>query len=214
VKEPAASDGATTGHDSWAAVRLRTEIVGSLRAACPADWLQMWRGFGRRLRLLPGRQVADLLVAIADDLGHFVHAKDGAALMLAGVVERARRRQRQSAAAQCAAFESELWDWLRALDPHTVVRAVEATRVATFIRAHLNERLTLERLATVSGWPSRHLSRRFRQHHGVGVQEYIRRQRVLAAAGLVRRGEKIEWVTEYERQAGAFSGRPRTKRGG
>jgi transcriptional regulator GlxA family with amidase domain len=166
--------------------------------------------------------------------GHFVHEKDSEAL--ASVIARARRRQRQASAAQCAAFEIELWDWLRSLDPHTVVRAVEATRVATFIRAHLNERLTLERLASVSGWPSRHLSRRFRQHHGVGVQEYIRRQRVMTAAGFVRRGEKIEWVAEavgyrnrthfneafrrhtgltpiqYKRQAGVCPDRHRTRR--
>jgi transcriptional regulator GlxA family with amidase domain len=188
------------------------------------------------LRLLPGPEVADVLAAVGRDLGRFVHARGGAASELARIAERAQARHRQPAAEQCAAFEGDLWTWLRSLDPRSLVGAVEATRLATFVRTHLNERLTLKRLASVTGWPSRYLSRRFRQHHGVGIQEYIRRQRVLAAEGLVRKGEKIEWVTgavgyrnrthfneafrrhtgvtpiEYRRQAAGVANRSRDRR--
>lgn len=60
-----------------------------------------------------------------------------------------------------------------------------AVRVRTYLDAHAEQRVTLDRLAGVLGTSVRSMTRQFRKHYGVSVRAYITQHRVTHAVRLL-----------------------------
>jgi AraC family transcriptional regulator of adaptative response/methylated-DNA-[protein]-cysteine methyltransferase len=81
--------------------------------------------------------------------------------------------------------------------------AAVVERVRTHIDAHLDERLTLERLAAVAGLSPAHLQRSFKARLGLSPRDYVRARRAERFKSEVRKGRS---VTEALYDAGYSSG--------
>lgn len=62
-------------------------------------------------------------------------------------------------------------------------------RVSEYVEGHLEEELSLARLAEVAGVSASHLKTQFRRSTGLAVHEYVVRRRVERAKALLSRGE-------------------------
>jgi AraC-like DNA-binding protein len=94
----------------------------------------------------------------------------------------------------CDRFEDYLQDWCAPLRANALGPAVQAWRVAEYIRDHFAERITLKRLAELSDCDARLLARIFTDVVGMSIRAYIAQVRIEAAAARLRRGDKIESV--------------------
>lgn len=77
-------------------------------------------------------------------------------------------------------------------------------RATEFIDAHLDEALTLDRLAEAAGLGTRHLMRCFQQATGLGPHAYLRQCRIRRACDRLRRGASIAdtaYATGFSDQA-------------
>jgi AraC family transcriptional regulator of adaptative response/methylated-DNA-[protein]-cysteine methyltransferase len=81
--------------------------------------------------------------------------------------------------------------------------AAVVERVRTHIDAHLDERLTLERLAAVAGLSPAHLQRSFKARLGLSPRDYVRARRAERFKSEVRKGRS---VTDALYDAGYSSG--------
>lgn len=93
------------------------------------------------------------------------------------------------------AFDSLLSDLLLQLAPHARGRRPERAeapprfaRVVDFLRAHLDQRLTLEQLAAVAGLSPFHFLRRFRAHYDATPQQMLMALRLHKAKQLLGTG--------------------------
>ena len=76
---------------------------------------------------------------------------------------------------------------------HTPFR--ELSRAIDYIRDHLRERISVEELAKLCGFSSRHLHRKFLQAFGLSVQEFLIKTRIHAAGdSLVRTNRSISEI--------------------
>lgn len=75
-------------------------------------------------------------------------------------------------------------------------------RVLSYIAEHLDEKLSLERLAALSGYNPDYLGRLFRREVGAGVSEYIRSRRLERACLELEKSDRS--IDEIARMTGFF----------
>ena len=63
--------------------------------------------------------------------------------------------------------------------------------VLRFIEEHLNEELTLEKIADAAGYSRYHFSRKFRETQGISVMKYVLRRKMEKASQEILRGRSI-----------------------
>lgn len=83
------------------------------------------------------------------------------------------------------AYEMDFCRRVAAL-PGNTTRNAHVNRAKAWIAAHLHEHMTAADIAAYTGVTSSHLSELFRQHEGVALQAYIRRERLKQAEHLLR----------------------------
>ena len=89
-------------------------------------------------------------------------------------------------------FRRETHASLKRVERRRLVRGSQARRIANLVDDRIDERWTLARLATVTGWSRSHLDRVFRREMGMTVREYVARAKVRRAVDLIEGGDKIE----------------------
>jgi AraC family transcriptional regulator len=58
-------------------------------------------------------------------------------------------------------------------------------RISAYISAHLSQRCRTDKLARVAGLSASHFSRAFRKRFGLPLQQYVQKQRVAMAQGML-----------------------------
>jgi AraC-like DNA-binding protein len=71
-------------------------------------------------------------------------------------------------------------------------QSLRTTRLQHFIDEHFDERLTLPKLAAAVGTTRSHAATTFRNETGVTLHRYLARVRIMNAAELIHKGEKVE----------------------
>lgn len=83
------------------------------------------------------------------------------------------------------AYELDFCRRVAALPAHTT-RNAHVNRAKAWIAAHLHEPMSAAEVAAYTGITGGHLSELFRQHEGLAIQAYIRRERLRQAEHLLR----------------------------
>jgi AraC-like DNA-binding protein len=185
---------------SWVALlETRDRLIAELRHDVPAAWRAAISRFLNEIKAveepLPSGVVLLLLTDLARELDR----------LAPGGPSNPRRDRLVAALEACVAapvpadvlchqFEAALHHWCGRIEPGSLVPEVQAQRVATYIDQHFAEHITLTRLARMSGWCTRQLSRAFRTTMHMSIRQYLQKTRIDHAAARLREGDKVESV--------------------
>jgi AraC-like DNA-binding protein len=165
------------------AISLTVRFIEKLHADTPTNWAAHRRDFIAALKAsgLRDEGVMAALLSVADDEQHRCVGRketDVSPFEAAGIDEMLEKFD----------HDAQLFD---AADRPSG-RTARVRRVTQFIEEHLDEQLTLDRLARVVGRHRVNLATEFRSETGLTVHQYLTRVRMVRAADLLRRGCKID----------------------
>jgi AraC-like DNA-binding protein len=175
----------------------KERLLSDVRRGTPAEWPRHVEVFLKSVRELPRLPAGAALLACVDlvrELGRL--GGPGTAADTEWMIQEleANELRRASPSTVCPAVNELLLRWFAIFEPGALVPATQARRVAEYVDLHYRERITLKRLTAVSGWDGRLLAAMFKATMGVTIRAYIERVRIDAAAGHLRRGDKVESV--------------------
>jgi AraC-like DNA-binding protein len=172
----------------------KARLADQLRASLPAGWPDDLDHFRAEVELLPDVPPAAVLLALTDVARELEELAGSRCARRLTAALRAADAAGLPTHMLCCRFGEALRAWFDDLGAGTLVPAVQARRMAGYIRQHSAEPITLATLAGVSGWDARVLARLFLAEMGVSVGEYVRKVRIDEAAARLRRGDKVESV--------------------
>jgi AraC-like DNA-binding protein len=190
------------GHEanttSWITLlEKRDSLIARFRHDLPSGWPKLISHFLHDVQgvseALPHGVVLLLLTDVARELDRFAgRAVDQNPSLVASIEQ--RHVISLSSEALCDRFDAAVSDWCSHLQPGSLLPDVQAHRVAEYIDQHFSEPITLRKLAALSGWCTRELSRAFRSTMRMSIREYLQAKRIDQAAARLREGDKVESV--------------------
>jgi len=185
---------------SWVALlETRDRLIAELRHDVPAAWPVAIGRFLNEVRGVEQPLPSGVVLLLLADLGREL---DRLAPGRPGNPRRARLLEALEASAAaplpteviCHQFEVAVHHWCERIEPGSLVPEVQALRVATYIEQHFAEHITVMRLARMTGWCTRQLSRVFRTTMHMSIRQYLQKTRIDHAAARLREGDKVESV--------------------